>query len=202
MIYTKEGDNRVNSAKWCYVDAMREGQPILSMENDAIKDLATQLAAIEEESTTLSEQALLDQERHHSETVEQLRQSVNQIIEDNESIFNPSNSSVQAIDPRCVAGKISELSTLTDQLKTTHLEQETVDNFLRYTISSTSVLLLDSDHDEKYQTLQNSVNNLRDELIVGLDVEIDQLKSDISHAGHSIADQRKASFKWTMLGYR
>ncbi|CUS24259.1 LAQU0S15e00518g1_1 [Lachancea quebecensis] len=153
-------------------------------------DLEVQLNAAEEHATLLTEEALKSQDLHHKEAVEQLKRNVEQLVEDNNSLFDPVDLP-REIDPTCISGRIVDLAQLTQQLKSTHLQQETLDNFLRYTISSTDILQLDSEKDERYVSVSKAVNQLQDSVIIQLDSEVDQIKQDIRKTGQTIADQRE-----------
>ncbi|SCU96389.1 LADA_0H00650g1_1 [Lachancea dasiensis] len=156
-----------------------------------VHQLTTQLAIVEEETTTLSEQVLQDQETHYVETVEQLKQSVQQLIEDNEFLFEAVPPKVE-IDLASISRHIADLSRLVDSLKSTHLEQETLDNFLRYTIPSNDLShLLDSEQDERYVSALHSVAELRDGAMAELDIGVNQLKHEIGQTSQKIADQRE-----------
>ncbi|SCV02858.1 LANO_0G00672g1_1 [Lachancea nothofagi CBS 11611] len=156
----------------------------------ALRGLANQLGSIEEETTTLSEQVLQDQETHYAETVDQVKHSLKQLVEDNEFIFEPVPQPTD-IDLRCIPKRISDLGKLAEQLKTTHLEQEMLDNFLRYTIPSADLLQMESSQDERFVSLSENVHHLRDEVITELDSDVNELKHEIGQASQKIADQRE-----------
>ncbi|KAM3161380.1 Spindle pole body component KRE28 [Lachancea thermotolerans] len=160
-------------------------------DDPTINGLELQLNAAEEHATALTEEALQNQDLHYKEVVEQLKRSVEQLVEDNESLFTAVDLPPE-VDPICISGRILDLAQLTQQLKSTHLQQETLDNFLRYTISSTDILQLESESDERYASVSRAVSQLQDNDIIQLDSEVDQIKQDIRKAGQTIADQREA----------
>ncbi|CEP64277.1 Kre28p LALA0_S11e00474g [Lachancea lanzarotensis] len=156
-----------------------------------MEELATRLGMAEEETTSLSEQVLQDQETHYSETVQQLQRSAQQLVEDNEFLFEMVDPSAE-IDPKIVSTHIQEVSQLLERLKNTHLEQEMLDNFLRYTLPSGNLLQqIETVQDERYVLLEKDVAHLQDEVITQLDSEVDQLREEIGHTSQKIADQRE-----------
>ncbi|SCU98800.1 LAME_0G00606g1_1 [Lachancea meyersii CBS 8951] len=155
------------------------------------KGLASRLGTVEEETTNLSEQVLQDQETHYCETVEQLKRSTQQLVEDNEFLFEAVPQGAE-IDPKNISSHIADLSQFMDRLKNTHLEQEMLDNFLRYTIPSGDISQqISSSQDEIYVSLEKDVQHLRDEVITELDSEVEQLRAEIGETSQKIADQRE-----------
>lgn len=147
-----------------------------------------QVHDLEEQTAYLSERVLQQQERQHTAALDELQQSVNQVSEDNVFVEGGGQG---AVDPNCIAEKISEFSRLTELLRVTHLEQETLDYFLRYTISSTDLLQLGSVKDEKYVALEKQVEELESETLQQLDGEIERLKLRIAHSSATISRERE-----------
>ncbi|SCU95482.1 LAFA_0G00650g1_1 [Lachancea sp. 'fantastica'] len=160
-------------------------------DTDLVKEIAALLQAAEEDTTCLSEQVLQDQETHYAETVEQLQRSAQQLVEDNEFLFETVDPNAE-INPRSVSVHILEVSKLAERLKNTHLEQEMLDNFLRYTLPSGDLLQqIETPQDERYVSLEKNVVHLQDVVITQLESEVDQLREEISHTSQKIADQRE-----------
>ncbi|SCW02999.1 LAFE_0G00716g1_1 [Lachancea fermentati] len=155
-----------------------------------MNNIESQLHELEVQVTSLSDEVLKQQEHHHVQAIEQLKQSVAQVAEGNEFVLTDNDPSA-VVDPNCIPGKISEFSQLTEILKVTHLEQESLDNFLRYTISSGDLAQLESVNDEKYVSLNAEIENLRENVIEGLNTEIDKQKLHIIQSSQNIAEKRK-----------
>lgn len=147
-------------------------------------DYGTRIKELEDETAQFSEQSLNEQEQKALASLREITQSVEVMNKDNTLVQLDGHPEAakheQIVDPTCLKEKIDTFAKLVELLKLTHLEQETLDYFLRYTISSTNLLQLDSVQDSKYVQLKQEV----DELEKGaLDVhlrEIDVTKNQIA----------------------
>ncbi|CDH09833.1 related to Spindle pole body component KRE28 [Zygosaccharomyces bailii ISA1307] len=146
-------------------------------------DYGARIKDLEDETARFSEQSLNEQEHKVLASLREITQSVEVMNKDNRLVqlqgYPDASKQEQIVDPSGLNEKIDTFAKLVELLKLTHLEQETLDYFLRYTISSTNLLQLDSVQDSKYVQLKQEVNELEKG---ALDVhlrEIDVTKSQI-----------------------
>lgn len=75
-------------------------------------------------------------------------------------------------------------------LKLTYLEQETLDYFFRFTLSSTDPLQLNSERDPQFVKLNKSVNDLKDEISEVHESKIEQIKIEIQETSRNFAQKQ------------
>lgn len=139
---------------------------------------------LEEQVSIISEKVILDQERQRLAALDDLTQSILQLSKDNKYIPNIEEGSY--LDPSCIDACIEQFYQIIDLLKMIHLDQETLDNFLRYTITNEELLDIKSTKDPRYISLQNDVNELKVNKTKQLDQEIFNLKNNIDTISHEI----------------
>lgn len=86
-----------------------------------------------------------------------------------------------SIDYECLPEKIDECTNLLKSLVTLYLKQESLDQFLRITISNNKedLLHIKSVQDPRYRNLESQVKILKEDNVDERDKEIKQLKDDI-----------------------
>ncbi|SCU95033.1 LAMI_0F00672g1_1 [Lachancea mirantina] len=147
----------------------------------------TQLETLQDEVAILSENALSEQEKHFGDALDQLQESVRQLSENNELVVGSKNNGL-IVDTSCIPQRIDDLSRLTDNLKELHLEQETLDNFLRYTMSIQDITQLEALDEAKIKILREEVRESEDATTKGLSEVIDALQNQISDVSGSITE--------------
>lgn len=163
------------------------------MSNETAEDYKYKMKELEDETAKASEQALINQEERLHAVVREMTQSITTMSRDNELVdlteSNGKNDDVDqhVINSACMGEKIEEFNKLIELLKLTHLEQETLDYFLRYTISSSDLLQLNSIYDKKYVDLENKVNTLEQQILETNHQEIEETKQEIFNTSEDLA---------------
>ncbi|QLG70097.1 hypothetical protein HG535_0A00370 [Zygotorulaspora mrakii] len=164
------------------------------MSFESLHDYKTEIGNLENEIAKVSDEVLIAQERRFSDAVNEITQSVVTMSRESELIRILDNSDEnlsqierQIVDFGEIDKKIDAFNQLVDLLRVTYLEQETLDFFLRYTISSSELLHLDSIHDDKYVKLEEEVSNLKDTELRKHHVKIEETKLKIAVAGDNLA---------------
>ncbi|AGO10787.1 AaceriAFR728Wp [[Ashbya] aceris (nom. inval.)] len=151
---------------------------------------AKDIRKLEEQTAHVSEQVLVQQERQRLGALEELHQSIIQIAEENSFVTPIKKDAANVhIDPRGIAASVQQFEQLAEILKVTHLEQETLDNFLRYTISDNDQLLdIKSVADPRYAQLAEEVRKLEQEELQHLENDIVALNGNITEQTTKVID--------------
>ncbi|AAS54100.2 AFR728Wp [Eremothecium gossypii ATCC 10895] len=151
---------------------------------------ANDIRKLGEQTAHVSEQVLVQQERQRLGALEELHQSIIQIAEENSFVTPIKKDAANVhIDPRGIAVSVQQFKQLAEVLKVTHLEQETLDNFLRYTISDNDQLLdIKSVADSRYARLAEEVCQLEQEELRHLENEIISLNGNITEQTTKVID--------------
>lgn len=141
------------------------------------EDYGARIKELEDETAHCSEQSLQEQEQRALASLREITQSVEAMDRDNSLVQLQQRSEAadqeQIVDPGCLHDKIDTFAKLVELLKLTHLEQETLDYFLRYTISSANLLQLNSVQDTKYVQLEQEVKELEEG---ALDIHLSEIE--------------------------
>lgn len=158
---------------------------------EILNDYRAEIKELEDQTARNSDQILELQERRFLEAVREMTQSVVTVSRENELLRLSEDAGIagnqQVVDFAAMAEKIGEFDKLIELLKVTYLEQEALDFFLRYTISSTDVLHLSSLYDEKYVKLEEDVNNLENDGLKTHLEEIEDIELNIKKSGDELA---------------
>lgn len=167
------------------------------MTESQVSRLQTDLLDISDVVTKSSESALHDQEERLFVGLNEITQNIVSMLQESSytRLFNEQDDSDELpenalLNPRMVQIKAAELETIIHDLKAVHIQQETLDYFLRYTISSASpnsMLQLESEDDPKFQEMKYEVEDLERKAQVLLDEDIDLLQKDISETSDTLA---------------
>lgn len=140
---------------------------------------------LEDETARYSEQSLLEQEQRVLASLREITQNV--VAMDQESSLVELKGSLESqekdelvIDPSKFQEKIDTFVELVELLKVSHLEQETLDTFLRYTISSSNLLQLDSVQDARYVEVESQVRELEQGTLESHKRQIEATKGQIN----------------------
>lgn len=163
------------------------------MNYSSAKVYEKELNALIAETTQTSEQLLREQEQKIESTLNEIIQSVKSMAQENDLVQITSDSmddlgNNTMINLEDFQKNIQSSTKLLEILKLTHLEQDALDYFLRYTItSSTTLLELQSIQDPKFVKLQKEVTSLEKGQIQNHLDEIDRIKSDINKLNGKIS---------------
>ena len=128
-----------------------------------------------------------DREQNNS-ILQEITDNLNVIAQGNNllQIDNPikgstNNDSELIVDLESLPDKIDEFKSLLNSLVQLYLEQESLDQFLRITISDNKEQLLDmkSVKDSRYKNLENQVQILKEDNVDEREIEIENLRNDI-----------------------
>lgn len=128
-----------------------------------------------------------DREQNNS-ILQEITDNLNVITQGNNllQINNPikgstNNDSELIVDLESLPDKIDEFKSLLNSLVQLYLEQESLDQFLRITISDNKEQLLDmkSVKDSRYKNLENQVQILKEDNVDEREIEIENLRNDI-----------------------
>ncbi|CAR29059.1 ZYRO0F18172p [Zygosaccharomyces rouxii] len=144
------------------------------------------IKSLENQTAHYSEQALLEQEQRVLASLREITQNVIAMGQENSLVeikgeLESKEESELVIDPSGFQEKIDTFVELVELLKVTHLEQETLDNFLRYTISSSNLLQINSVQDAKYVELESQVKELEQGTLESHKREIEATKGQIKN---------------------
>ncbi|CAI4379382.1 CNT_collapsed_G0013950.mRNA.1.CDS.1 [Saccharomyces cerevisiae] len=163
----------------------------------SIKDYETVLTDIEDSIAVSSEEVLNNQELRLKNTLHEITSSILAINEENKFVNplrNDESLDVEGkevfVNPKILSAKIKEFNKLMELLKLTYLEQETLDYFFRFTLSSTKPLQLDSEKDPQFVKLNERVNDLKEEISNVQESKIEQIKAEIQETGHNFAEKQ------------
>ncbi|CAH1828653.1 unnamed protein product [Saccharomyces cerevisiae] len=163
----------------------------------SIKDYETVLTDIEDSIAVSSEEVLNNQELRLKNTLHEITSSILAINEENKFVNplrNDESLDVEGkevfVNPKILSAKIKEFNKLMELLKLTYLEQETLDYFFRFTLSSTKPLQLDSEKDPQFVKLNERVNDLKEEISIVQESKIEQIKAEIQETGHNFAEKQ------------
>ncbi|CAI6453035.1 AAC_HP2_G0013420.mRNA.1.CDS.1 [Saccharomyces cerevisiae] len=163
----------------------------------SIKDYETVLTDIEDSIAVSSEEVLNNQELRLKNTLHEITSSILAINEENKFVNplrNDESLDVEGkevfVNPKILSAKIKEFNKLMELLKLTYLEQETLDYFFRFTLSSTKPLQLDSEKDPQFVKLNERVNGLKEEISNVQESKIEQIKAEIQETGHNFAEKQ------------
>lgn len=159
------------------------------MPSDEVRDFRAEVAVLEDVTARGSEQTLRDQEQRLISAIREITQSISSMSHENDLVkldgIDGKADSI-AIDLSSLLERIGEFDKLMELLKMTHLEQETLDFFLRYTISSTEFLQLKTTHDPQYVEMESEVKELEHNIQEAHHRWIDETKLQISNAAEQI----------------
>ncbi|CCD25777.1 Kre28p NDAI_0F04590 [Naumovozyma dairenensis CBS 421] len=126
------------------------------------------------EITQMSEQFLHEQERKVDSTLNEITQSVETMKQDNNTLIETQSSgagtgtdtAMMMIDIKDFPSNIEKFNKLLELLKMVHLDQDSLDYFLRYTVlsndgSKNKPLSLKSIDDPQFVSLEREVDNLQ-----------------------------------------
>ncbi|CAI4059590.1 Kre28p SKDI_04G7290 [Saccharomyces kudriavzevii IFO 1802] len=169
----------------------------MDAESVSTKDYETVLRGIEDTVALSSEEILNNQELRLKNTLHEISSSILAINEENKFV-NPLRNDKDSdagekevyINPRILGVKIKEFNNLMELLKLTYLEQETLDYFFRFTLSSTKPLQLKSEKDPEFVKLNEKVNHVKNEISTVYETKIEQIKTEIQETGHKFAEKQ------------
>lgn len=150
---------------------------------------------LEEAIAHSSDQVLADQELRFQSTLNEMTQNITSISKENDFLTinsegNHTGSDALVVEPSSISGRITDLNQFVELLKMTHLEQEALDYFLRYTISSTNMLHLESEGDPKYISLKDEVKELENNTLRTNRDAIDEAKKEIFDKSKELANKQ------------
>lgn len=163
------------------------------MSNETAEDYKDKIKELEDETAKASERVLINQEERLHAVLREMTQSITGMSRDNElvdltgELDSENEVDQQVIDSASMGEKIEEFNKLVELLKLTHLEQETLDYFLRYTISSSDLLQLNSIYDKRYVELENGVKVLENQVLETHHQEIEETKQAILNTSEDLA---------------
>ncbi|EJS42140.1 YDR532C [Saccharomyces arboricola H-6] len=169
----------------------------MDTESVSTNDYETVLRDIEDTIALSSEEVLNNQELRLRNTLHEITSSILAINEENQFV-NPLRDAENLdteekeayVNPKILGVKIKEFNKLMELLKLTYLEQETLDYFFRFTLSSTKPLQLNSEKDPQFVKLNKKVDNLKDEITNVHETEIEEIKTEIQETGHNFAQKQ------------
>ncbi|QLQ78687.1 hypothetical protein HG537_0B00370 [Torulaspora globosa] len=159
---------------------------------DGLRDFRTEVRVLEDVTTRGSEQTLRNQEQRLVSAIREITQSITSMSHENSLVklgdaeVTGGDVDVVTIDVNSLPERIAEFDKLIELLKMMHLEQETLDFFLRYTISSAELLQLKTMHDPQYVEMENAVKELEHDIQEAHHRWIDETKLQISNAAEKI----------------
>lgn len=163
----------------------------VSMLSHEVRDFKKEVGDLEDVATRVSEQTLRDQEQRFNSAINEITQSITSMSHDNDLVMlhgdEVGNTDTVVINPSRFGERINEFDKLIELLKMTHLEQETLDFFLRYTISSADLLQLKTTQDPQYVELDNSVRESEHDIDEAHHRWIDDTKLQISRDAEKLA---------------
>ncbi|CCE63477.1 hypothetical protein TPHA_0E03880 [Tetrapisispora phaffii CBS 4417] len=159
------------------------------MEVRPVTTFKNELRNIEETVTQASTEVLNEQEQRYQTTINEITQSIvsvsngqdfiklykgdqqlSDVIDENESLV---------IDPRNLKDNLLKVNKLVELLKLTYLEKDTLDYFLRYTLTSTNLLALESEDDPKFLELQKQVASMEQNALIDKLQSVENAKEEI-----------------------
>ncbi|SMN21389.1 similar to Saccharomyces cerevisiae YDR532C KRE28 Subunit of a kinetochore-microtubule binding complex with Spc105p that bridges centromeric heterochromatin and kinetochore MAPs and motors [Maudiozyma saulgeensis] len=159
-------------------------------------DYKKELNSLSKANNTISDENLIEQGTRFKDLNTDILQSVQLLSQDYPELVNISEDTStvntelphdKIIDFECLEDKIVEFNKIIMSLRMIYLEQESLDNFLRYTISSnTRDLPIESIDDPKLLTLESEVNTLENDTISERQRELSDIKSRISKKSLSL----------------
>lgn len=154
-----------------------------------------QINTLTVENDKISNENLIEQQKRFQDLNTDLLQSIQLLVSDYPelvSIIDKNTSSSNDDDDRfidfeCLDDKIIDFNKIILSLRMIYLEQESLDNFLRYTISSTTKdLPITSIEDPKLIAVEEEVKHLENEVIVTRQTELSDIKRLISEKSVSM----------------
>ncbi|CCK70685.1 Kre28p KNAG_0F00130 [Huiozyma naganishii CBS 8797] len=142
----------------------------------------------------LYRESVQEHETELNSFLSEISHTVSNLSEDNDLIsISGKQSPGDIIDHEAIPAKIKEFDQLLASLTSLYLEQESLDQFLRYTISSNDkeVLGLKSIHDMKYESLKNQIKILEGERLAETRSEVDALRSSITNLSKTISNSER-----------
>lgn len=161
---------------------LQEGTNRITHYNDEIHTLKRDVKKIISESITE------DKEQNNS-ILHEINDNLNVISQRNKLLQidnllegNSSKDSELVIDLESLPDKIDEFKSLLNSLVQLYLGQESLDQFLRITISDNKEQLLDikSVKDPRYKNLENQVQILKEDNVDEREIEIENLRNNIN----------------------
>lgn len=149
---------------------------------------------------------LTDNFLHTSETeINNILNEITQEINDNQHdaglidvVPDTSNKSTKDthrgklfVDYECIPSKMDEFNQLLNSLIILYLEQESIDHFLRFTITTNKYLKIESIKDPEYRNLDNQLKILKEDQIDDKFNQLNQIKQEISNESSKIAKLEK-----------
>lgn len=140
-------------------------------------------------SSQISDENLIEQEKRFKDLNNEVLQSIQLLAHDYKDLISITDKHKPIIDLaenkiinfEEFNDKIGEFNKIIMSLRMIYLEQESLDNFLRYIISSNNRNLpVDSIDDPRFVSIENEVNTLENETIVSSHDELNKIKLDIS----------------------
>lgn len=130
-------------------------------------------------------------EQDNGSLLQEITSNVNAISQGNDLIqlaTTEDSSSNFQIDYRGLPEKIDEFTDLLKSLVSLYLKQESLDQFLRITISDNKEDLahIKSEHDPRYRNLESQVKILKEDNVDERENEIKQLRNDITTISEDI----------------
>lgn len=142
------------------------------------------LASLTQTNNDISDTNLDEQTRRYNELNADILQSLQLLVNDYPDLLNiesHNDSEPRVIDFEQLGGKIMEFNSIITSLRMIYLEQESLDNFLRYTISSGSrELPVTSIDDPVLLELEREVEELENTTIESRQDELAGVKGEIS----------------------
>ena len=133
----------------------------------------------------ISNENLIEQRTRFQDLNTDLLQSIQLLVADYPDLVSlideKTNDKDAFIDFECLDDKIVDFNKIIMSLRMIYLEQESLDNFLRYTISSTTKNLpITSIDDPKLLAVEEEVEHLENDVIVSRQTELRDIKRTIS----------------------
>lgn len=133
----------------------------------------------------ISNENLIEQRTRFQDLNTDLLQSIQLLVADYPDLVSlideKTNDKDAFIDFECLDDKIVDFNKIIMSLRMIYLEQESLDNFLRYTISSTTKNLpITSIDDPKLLAVEEEVEHLENDVIVSRQTELCDIKRTIS----------------------
>lgn len=152
--------------------------------------MEAQLHELQEEITRSSDLVLTEEDKRLQGTLREIDQSIRKLIETSDYL-KLSGDADSLIDIKQLEVKSRELDSLMDLLRKLYWREESLDLFLKYTINSDAEEVpVFSDTDPKYQSLQDEVSHLRDDVMPVKNQEIDQITGEILQVAHEITEKQ------------
>lgn len=151
----------------------------------SIEQYRKQLTSLNDDVDQLTVETLNKQESELTSMLQEISESIKTLGNENDFIVLPENS--DNIDYTSLSGQINEFNGLLSQLRKVYLEQESLDQFLRYTLSSPNTLQLANEDDPKMVNLKNQIKILYEDHINEKEKDIVGLKTEIIELSNAIA---------------